>query len=206
MTLSNYVCNVPPYKVHVPAYAFGEYEEDEVFEAYLVSVKSQRGCALKWEVYVPKFGALYDKIPIDHLFHSDAYEPGPLHDTSNLQLWDCFSNTITIVVKDFLKDLPVLCRLKDDTVVSGEYKFTIDWVPDSVSDLVQFNEHHKSANVCFLENGQICALPNNRVRFIEPSLTPKGELPIPPFKVQSIDYKCESDVEFRLGDTMEWSY
>lgn len=203
--MSNYVCNVPPYKVHVPSYAFGEYEDDEVYDAYLVSVKSQKGCALKWEVYVPKFGALYDKIPI----HSMWWEkPWSLNrwTLSELQLWDCFSNTITIVVKDFFKDLPVLCRLKDGTAVSGEYKFTIDWIPDSVSDLVQFNEHHKSANVCFLENGQICALPNNRVRFIEPSLTPKGELPIPPFRCQSFDYKCESEVEFRLGDVMEWSY
>jgi hypothetical protein len=200
--MGNYVCNVPPYKVYVHATAFGS-DNDHFYEAYLVSVKSQKGMALKWEVYVPEFGALYDKIPI-HMIHHHQSDSSFF--VSDLQLWDCFSDTITIIVKDFLKDLPVLCRLKDGTVVSGEYKFTIDWIPDSVSDLVQFNEHHKSANVCFLENGQICALPNNRVRFIEPSLTPKGELPIPPFRCQNIDYKCESDVEFRLGDTMEWSY
>lgn len=200
--MSNYVCNVPPYKVYVDHAALG-IDGDGREEAYLVSVKSQKGCALKWEAYIPKYGALFDKIPI-HLIQTMPFEN--LYSVSNLQLWDCFSNTITIVVKDFLKDLPVLCRLKDGTVVSGEYKFTIDWISDSPSDLVQFNEHHKSANICFLENGQICALPNNRIRFIEPSLTPKGELPVPPFRCQNVDYKCESDVEFRLGDTLEWSY
>lgn len=204
----NFVANVPPYKVYVhKMFLTREIDDYEsYYEAYLVSVKSKKGQALEFEVYIPEFGAVYDKIPISKLSTSEEGPLHPLNTTSELQMWDCFSNTIQVVEKSFLSGLPVFCRLGNGETLTGEYKFTIDWIADDVSDLVQFNEHHKSANVCFLDNGQICALPNNRVRFIEPSLTPKGQLPIPPFKVQGQDTKCESDVDFRYGDSNEWSY
>ena len=51
-----------------------------------------------------------------------------------------------------------------------------------------------------LENGQIAAYPNNRMRVYDNSLTPKN-VKTPDFKVSTRYYQVENGYEYRLGDT-----
>ena len=57
-----------------------------------------------------------------------------------------------------------------------------------------------------LENGQYCAYPNNRLRIIDTSLSPK-QLLVPDFKCSTHFFAVENEIEAKTyGDTDAYHY
>lgn len=206
----SFICPLPPVKVLVRAEYLYDFERghNEQVQGVWVSCKSLRGEALRFETYLPEYGALFDKLPISAFLHKEKKQLGELP-LDVLQIWDAMSYDITLVEKPLLKGLRAEFFGKDKQRHSGEYMFTLDnahtdpRVPDYTFS--ETPDEHKSFNVLKLDNGQFALQPNNRCRFFDPALNP-NEMRMPDFKVATTKYRVEQHAKWRLGDTTTVTY
>lgn len=208
--MAHLIANLPPVHCFVRREylydfksGFGEFEP-----CIWVSIKSIRGQAFRIESYLPNYGALYDKLPLDaYVSRTDALTDQLSLDT--LQIWDCFSNDITVLRKSFLSNLSCKFYAKDRTFYQGNYLFTVDnSAPDpNVLDTTyaEWPEDHKSFNFIELDNGQYAAQPNNRCIFLDAASNPKV-LKFPDFKVCTKKYVVEQNPKWALGDSDTVTY
>lgn len=181
--------NLPQTKVWIRGDAWGN-SENEFEEAWLVSVRSLRGGPLCFQAFVPRYSACYDKIPIQCVYWK-LPDLGVTHYKMNqLQMWECISGEIELWRKELLKECEVGVRIHDKHFTKGHYWFTIDFVPEKrVSGHYDVGcasvlEEHKEGNVIRLSNGQVAVYPNNRIKWLEASLSISDSLTkAPPWKV-----------------------
>ena len=206
--------NLPKARVYVRCDAFGGSDED--YEpAWLVSIRAMRNRPLCFQVWVDRFAACYDKVAPHCLYW---YEPEgdelvlPLH---KVQMWECLSGSIELWQKAQLADVPVLVNLgKGSAPMGGHYWFTLDYLPEGqhlgmldVGD-AELLEEHKEGNVIKLANGQVAIYPNNRIKWLPVSLTPKDAIgAIPDWDAASNGQWDEwwIDSDEILGDS-KWAY
>ena len=203
--MSFLVVNLPPVHCFVRREFLYDFQQGhgEFVPCIWVSLKSIRGQAFRIEAYLPEYGALYDKLPLD-AFVSRTETLGRMLPLDHLQIWDCFSYNMTIVQKSFLKNLSAKFLAKDKTWQHGNYLFTVDNAsPDpNIIDTTysEWPEDHKSFNFIELENGQYAAQPNNRCIFFDAASNPK-QLKFPDFKVCTKKYVVEQNPKWALGDS-----
>lgn len=208
--MSFLVVNLPPVHCYVRREFLYDFEKGhgEFVPCIWVSLKSIRGQAFRVEAYLPEYGALYDKLPLN-AFVSRTEELGDLIPLDHLQIWDCFSYNATIIQKSFLKNLSAKFLSKDKVWHHGSYMFTVDNAsPDpNIIDTTysEWPEDHKSFNFIELNNGQYAAQPNNRTIFLDPASNPK-ELKFPDFRVCTKTYRVEQNAKWALGDTNTVTY
>jgi hypothetical protein len=210
--MSFLVANLPPIHCWVRKeflYDFkkghGEYEP-----CIWVTIKTIRGQAFRIEAYLPRYGALYDKLPLNaFVSRTDNLVTEKFLSLDVLQIWDCFSYNIAVIQKAFLKNLSCKFYAKDKNFYSGDYLFTVDHASPDTNILdtsySEWPEDHKSYNFIELENGQYAAQPNNRCLFLDASSNPK-ELMFPDFKVCTKKYVVETRPKWALGDSDTVTY
>jgi len=156
--------DIPPLKIWIENKNLNGKEGFE--HGYAFAIQSYKARALQFHVLLES-GAHFRHIPLHWLWHDpDASDPAE-YSLELLQLWDCFSYRPIVTTFDILKGYQCDAILKDKTKVSGTYWFTIDWLPDSESEsafLLQ-PDQNKCAHVVLLDNGQVAALPTNRIVF-----------------------------------------
>lgn len=215
--MSYLVANIPPIEVLVDKRFLYDWQTDESGSflgegewepGHWVTVKSVPNRALLFETYIDKFGAVYDKLPI-HAFRwkvvSSNDIPLPL---DFLQIWDCLSYNISVIQKRVLEGCKTIIALKDGTNIEGEYLFTIDTCHSDSNEVdVWWSNNpaeHKSYNICKLENGQFCAQPNNRVRWVQRSR--KNDLTQRPyFRYSTKVWRAEPKFKWE-PDSENWDY
>ena len=177
---------------------FGEY-----VPCIWVSIKSMSRRAFFIESYLPEYGALYDKLPLEayvsrnHDLDRDNFLP-----LDHLQIWDCLSYDLTVIQKSFLMNLSGKFYAKDKQWYQGNYMFTVDnCASDEYLDMGDSEnpEDHKSYNFLELDNGQYAAQPNNRCIFLDAASNPK-EMLFPDFKVCTKKYIVEQNPKWVIGD------
>ena len=183
----------------------GEYEP-----CIWISIKSIRGQAFRIESYLPRYGALYDKLPLSaYVSRTDNLDPEQFLELDSLQIWDCMSYDIAILQKVFLRNLTCKFYAKNKKFYSGEYLFTVDNAsPDTNIIDTSYSEQaedHKSFNFIQLDNGQYAAQPNNRCIFLDAASNP-GELLFPDFRVCTRKYTVETNPKWALGDSTTVTY
>lgn len=205
--MSFLVVNIPPVHCYIRKEFLYDFEKGhgEYEPCIWVTIKSIRGQAFRIESYLPRYGALYDKLPIHaYVSRSDRLEPEKFLPLDTLQIWDCFSYDVTVVQKAFLGNLSCKFYAKDKQFHQGNYMFTVDNAsPDpNIIDTTYSEdpEDHKSFNFIELDNGQFAAQPNNRCIFLDAASNPK-ELLFPDFKVCTQKYVCETNPKWALGDS-----
>jgi hypothetical protein len=133
--MSYLVANIPPIEVLIDKRFLYDFQKDEKGnflgegeweKGHWVTVKSIPNQALLFETYVDKFSAVYDKLPIHAFRWRELVTGDTVYPLDFLQLWDCLSYNISVIQKRVLKKTETLTTLKDQTVVEGEYLFTID--------------------------------------------------------------------------------
>jgi len=205
----NLICNLPAQKVWVRKEYLRDHQDGhgEFVEGVWISAKSIPGRAFYFETYLPKYGAMFDKLPIS-AFVSRPETPDPDLDLPNLQFWNCMDYGVACMNKAFISSMDAEVFSRDHGFLKGQYLFTLDNYhanPDvidySVSEIPQ---EHKSHNCVELDNGQFALYPNNRMRLYDLSITPEEPL-VPDFKVSTIEYQVECGVRWgRLGDTDDY--
>ena len=208
----SFVCPIPPEKVWVRAeylYDFDPERRGELVQGVWVSCKSLRGQAFRFETYLPEFGALYDKLPVNAFVWREDCAPDDMLPLDVLQIWDCMSYHVELIHKPLLAGLRAEFFGKDRQLHGGEYMWTLDQCePDPRIPTYGFSEtpeEHKSFNTLRLDNGQFALQPNNRCRFLDPALT-HSQLKTPGFKVCTRTYRVENTAKWRLGDTVTVTY
>jgi hypothetical protein len=210
--MAHLVANLPPIHCFIRKeflYNFengvGEYEP-----CIWVSIKSLRSQAFRIEAYLPKYGALYDKLPL-HAFVSrnNNLDSSSFLELDSLQIWDCFSYDFTIIQKAFLRNLSCKFYAKDKNFYQGNYLFTVDHSSPDLNIIdtsySEWPEDHKSFNFIELQNGQYAAQPNNRCIFLDAASNPK-EMLFPDFKVCTRKYVVETNPKWSLGDSTTVMY
>jgi len=205
--MAHLVANLPPVHCYIRkeflydfTKGFGEYEP-----CIWITIKSIRGQAFRIEAYLPNYGALYDKLPLNaFVSRTDNLDADKFLSLDTLQIWDCFSYDFTVIQKSFLKNLTAKFYAKDKQFYSGNYLFTVDHCsPDTNiidTSYSEYPEDHKSFNFIELDNGQYTAQPNNRCIFLDAASNPNTLL-FPDFIVCSKKYVVETNPKWSLGDT-----
>lgn len=156
--------DIPPLKVWVRGEYLGLKEGYE--HGYAFAIQSYKDRALQFHVLFQS-GAHFRHIPIHWLLHNNNPSSNLALSLPLLQLWDCFSYRPIVTTFDMLKGYKCECILKDENIIDGTYWFTVDWLPDSDAEsgfLLQ-PDQNKCAHVILLDNGQVAALPTNRIVF-----------------------------------------
>jgi hypothetical protein len=210
--MSFLVANLPPVHAFVRREFLYDFAsgQDKYEPCIWISIKSLRSQAFRIEAYLPRYGALYDKLPL-HAFVSrnENLEPDKFLPLDSLQIWDCMSYDLAVIQKAFLRNLSCQFYAKDKQLYNGDYMFTVDNAAPDLNTLdtsySEWPEDHKSFNFIQLENGQYAAQPNNRCLFFDAASNPK-EMLFPDFRVCTKKYVVETNPKWRLGDTQTVMY
>ncbi|MFT3685952.1 MAG: hypothetical protein QM783_13700 [Phycisphaerales bacterium] len=101
----------------------GESHVGEHVKVCVFGVASIQGRAIGFHVLTEE-GAVIWRLPIHALCHKADAPRRPL---DWLQFWDCFSDEVSSIVFDRLKESRVRVRMRDGSAVGGQYMFTLDW-------------------------------------------------------------------------------
>lgn len=143
-----------------------------------------------------KNGALWSRLPL-HAFCTKPCEALPI---ATLCLWDCLSYDVTAHAYNFLGTLRADVFCADGQERAGQYWFTLDWCKSEYSEIP---DQHKQHHLIALDDGQIAAMPGNRLRWHEPSwIKPYAERP--DYKVNSHEWSSER--ARGLKDEKRWAY
>jgi hypothetical protein len=203
--MSFLVANTPRVRCYVRKEFLYNFEKGfgEYVPCIWVSIKSMSRRAFFIESYLPEYGALYDKLPLEayvsrnHNLDRDKFLP-----LDHLQIWDCLSYDLTVIQKSFLLNLSGKVYAKDKQWYQGNYMFTVDnCASDEHLDMGDSEnpEDHKSYNFLELDNGQYAAQPNNRCIFLDAASNPK-QMKFPDFKVCTKKYVIEQNPKWAIGD------
>lgn len=177
--------------------------KDETVFAILMSMKAIRDHAPLFEVFLPEYGACYDKVLQAGIFKN---EETPNEDVTmfDVAYWDCLSSNAELHVKPI--QLNVSMESQTGKKYSGDYLWTIDWREDETRlGTSQVWNEHKQKNFFFdKRTGALCCGPNNKMRWFDKSLSP-NELKRPFFRVFEKEHTHEK-IDSKLGDSTMWDY
>ena len=102
------VANIPPVHCWIRKEFLYDFKEGhgEYVSCIWVSIKSIRGQAFRIESYLPEYGALYDKLPLNaYVSRNHNLNPYKFLPLDHLQIWDCLGYDMTVIQKVFLKEI-----------------------------------------------------------------------------------------------------
>jgi hypothetical protein len=172
-------------------------------EGYAFAIQSYPARALAFHVML-KSGAHYRNLPIHAIATREDAEARALADC---QLWDCFSFRPIVTVFGYLLDHEAVCYTRRGPE-KGDYLFTVDWLPDSLSasGWPARPEQSKCGHVFALGCGRLACLPSNRVAWRDGYFC--GDRPDPRsrgYVVQEEVFRAE-DAAFDASGSQDWCY
>jgi len=129
------------------------------------------------------YGMLRSRIPLDQIFTKEPDKDVPRH---YKQLWDCFSETVSVVKYEYLEDKRCQVLLRDGTKVWATYMFTVDWWDNPYSEQPA---DYKCGHVLAADAGYIMCQPNNRIFWKDSNWITK------PFPLSPKDIKVDTTLD-----------
>jgi hypothetical protein len=156
--MSKLNCNIDVLKCYVRASHFTKREEDRnVFhKAYAFAIQSIAGKILTFHV-MTDYGMLRSRVPISEIFLEIPKRDIEPHFK---QLWDCFSENVSVITYDYLYEKRCKVVLKDKTEIWATYLFTVDWFSNGYSDEPS---DYKCGHILVSDDGFLLCQPNNRL-------------------------------------------
>jgi hypothetical protein len=133
-----------------------EEDKDKFHNAYAFGVQSISGKILTFHI-MTDYGMLRSRVPISEIFIKEPKKDIPYHFK---QLWDCFSETHSVIKFEFLKGKRAEIILKDKTKIWATYLMTIDWFNNPYSDEPS---DYKCGHILISDEGYLLCQPNNRI-------------------------------------------
>lgn len=151
--------NIDSIKCHVRLSHFTKKHEDynTFHNLYVFGIQSVTGKILTFHG-MTDYGMLRSRIPLDQIFFTTT----PFCDVSSdfKQLWDCFSENVSVIKYDYLESKRCQVVLKDGSKVWATYWFTVDWFDNPYSDEPT---DYKCGHVLVADDGYVLCQPNNRI-------------------------------------------
>ena len=150
--------NITLFKCYVRLSHFTKKEEDitKFHNAYAFGIQSIEGKILTFHV-MTDYGMLRSRVPISEIFLKETAQDIPFH---YKQLWDCFSENVTVATFSYLVDKRCEVVLRDGSKVWATYMFTVDWYNNSYSDEPS---DYKCGHILVADDGYLLCQPNNRI-------------------------------------------
>ena len=174
--------NIPSFKALVKKSYFTKNEKDcnEYYDVYVFGIQSCAGKILTFHV-ITDSGMLRSRVPI-----SEIYTKIPINDIPFYykQLWDCFSENVSVIEYDFLAYHRAQIILRDGSKVWATYILTVDWYKNPYSNEPS---DYKCGHLLESDDGYLLCMPNNRIFWKDSNWVTK-KLPddLKQFKVDTI--------------------
>jgi len=174
--------NIPSFKALVKKSYFTKNEKDcnEYYDVYVFGIQSCAGKILTFHV-ITDSGMLRSRVPI-----SEIYTKIPINDIPFYykQLWDCFSENVSVIEYDFLAYHRAQIILRDGSKVWATYLLTVDWYKNPYSNEPS---DYKCGHLLESDDGYLLCMPNNRIFWKDSNWVTK-KLPddLKQFKVDTI--------------------
>lgn len=183
--------NIPSFKAMVKKSFFTKNEKDsnEYYNVYVFGIQSLAGKILTFHI-ITDDGMIRSRVPISEIYTKKPENDIPFH---YKQLWDCFSENVTIIEYDFLAFHKAQIVLRDGTKVWGTYIFTVDWYNNPYSDEPS---DYKCGHIFEGDDGYLLCQPNNRLMWKDSNwITKKLPEDLKQFKVDtelpSVENQCD---------------
>jgi hypothetical protein len=150
--------NIPSFKCLVRLSHFTKRDTDKntYHDAYAFGIQSVTGKILTFHI-MTDYGMLRSRVPISELFLKEPDIDIPSH---YKQLWDCFSENVTVTSFEYLSGKRCEVVLKDGNKVWATYMFTIDWFDNAYSNEPS---DYKCGHILVADEGYLLCQPNNRI-------------------------------------------
>ena len=150
--------DIPSFKAMVRKSFFTKDETDrnEFYNVYVFALQSYPGTILTFHVMTDT-GMVRSRVPMSEIYTDEHTNDIPFN---YKQLWDCFSENVTVSEYSFLGYHRAQIVLRDGTKVWGTYMFTVDWFHNPYSDEPS---DYKCGHVFAADDGYLLCMPNNRI-------------------------------------------
>jgi hypothetical protein len=177
--------SISSFKCYVRAQHFtkDEKHKDVYHNAYAFGIQSVTGKILTFHV-MTDYGMLRSRVPISEIFLKKPTSDIPSHFK---QLWDCFSENVTVTKFEYLCEKRCEVVLKDGNKIWATYMFTVDWFDNPYSDEPT---DYKCGHILVSDDGYLLCQPNNRIFWKDSNWITK-KFPIE-LKELKVDYNLES--------------
>ena len=174
---------------------FGEFTT-----GWLVSLRTVKGFAVTFTVLLDN-GVLFTGLPIHAFTHKQVIRPNvDSPSLQDMQMWDCLSYDHSVVQFDFLKRMSCNVLLRDKTIRSGNYIFTVDFCNAStLNTLAETPNEWKMFHFIKLNDGNFCLYPQNRIIFKDASLTVPVDISNIASRVNTTEWLCETGDKWNVS-------
>jgi hypothetical protein len=149
--------NIPSFKALVKKSFFTKNKEDsEFYNVYVFGLQSVAGAILTFHV-ITDSGMVRSRVPLSEIYSKQPESDIPFNFK---QLWDCFSENVTVIEYGFLAYHRAQIVLRDGSLVWGTYMFTVDWFNNPYSDEPS---DYKCGHIFEADAGYLLCMPNNRI-------------------------------------------
>jgi hypothetical protein len=150
-------------------------DRDKYHNACIFAIQSISGKILTFHI-MTDYGMMRSRVPISEIFLSEPTNDIPFHFK---QLWDCFSENVSVITYDYLYEKRCEVLLKDGSKIWATYLFTVDWYKNAYSDEPS---DYKCGHILVADDGYLLCQPNNRIFWRDSNWVTKPF----PFKTKSI--------------------
>jgi hypothetical protein len=123
------------------------------------------------------YGMLRSRVPLSEIFIKEPSNDIPYY---YKQLWDCFSENVTVTTFDYLCDKRCKVVLRDGSNVWATYLMTVDWYDNAYSDEPS---DYKCGHILVADDGYLMCQPNNRIFWKDSNWVTK-DFPIEPKEIK----------------------
>ena len=150
--------NIPFFKCLVKESYFTKNPKDsnKYHNAYAFGIQSVMGKILTFHI-MTDYGMLRSRVPLSEIYLKEPKNDLPFYFK---QLWDCFSENVSVTTYDYLYEKRCQVVLKDKTKIWATYLFTIDWYRNGYSDEPS---DYKCGHILVADDGYLLCQPNNRI-------------------------------------------
>lgn len=176
--------NIPYFKALVKRSYFTRNESDTEYDnVYVFAIQSIAGKILTFHV-MTDYGMLRSRVPLSEIYLKEPTADIPFHFK---QLWDCFSENVSVIEYGFLGGHRCQVLLKDKTLIWASYLFTVDWYNNPYSDEPT---DYKAGHILVADDGYLLCMPNNRIYWKDSNWITKS-FPVDP-KTIKVDIELPS--------------
>lgn len=185
--------NIPNLKLKVRRSFLTKNDSDSaIFDnCYAFAIQSISGKILTFHI-MTDFGMLRSRVPISELFFGEPEADIP---SDFKQLWDCFSENVSVIEYLYLAEKRCQVVLKNKQLVWATYLFTIDWFSNSYSDEPS---DYKCGHILVADDGYLLCQPNNRIVWKDSNWITKE------FPMKKEDLKVDTELESVESKSDRW--
>jgi hypothetical protein len=149
--------NINSFKALVKKSYFTKDEtSDEYYNVYVFGIQSIAGKMLTFHILTDS-GMMRSRVPLSEIYIKEPENDIPFY---YKQLWDCFSENVSVVEYDFLAYHRCQVVLRDGSKVWANYMFTVDWYNNPYSNEPS---DYKCGHILASDDGYLLCMPNNRI-------------------------------------------